>query len=198
MDNLGYDLKSSITGLSYRNLLSAPSELQERVREWRNKDHVRGNMLTSEIISSEEHGRWLAFLENNPHRQTVRIAFTEGKPFGILTLKDMDEYSSRSDWGMYIGEPDYLGHGYARSMLFDLMTWAFEEKKLSRLFTSVIGDNVRALQLYQECGFHREGCFENHIRRENGDLVDLIWLAYFRSEWAGKKSSFKERLEKKA
>lgn len=197
MDNLEYDITSPDTGLSYKNILGAPPVLQEKVRQWRNSDPVRQNMLSSEIISPERHTQWLAYLEQNPHRQIVRISFFKGIPFGIITLKDMDENSSRSDWGMYIGEKDYLGRGHSRPMLFDLLMWAFEERKIFRLFTSVLGDNVRALRLYQECGFHREGCFEKHIRRENGKRVDLCWLAFFRSEWAGKKASFKERLERK-
>lgn len=197
MDNLEYDITSADTGLSYKNILDASPELQERVCQWRNSDPVRLNMLSSEIISPERHAQWLAFLEGNPHRQIVRISFFKGMPFGIIALKDMDENSSRSDWGMYIGEKNYLGKGLSRPMLFDLLLWAFEERKIFRLFTSVIGDNVRALQLYQEAGFHKEGCFEKHIRRENGELVDLIWLAYFRSDWVGEKSSFKKRLERK-
>ena len=51
-------------------------------------------------------------------------------------------------------------------MLFGLLTWAFEEKGFRRLFTSVLGDNTRAIALYLDFGFHLEGRFEKHILRE--------------------------------
>ncbi len=168
---------------SYRDILHVSSDIQELVRLWRNSDHVRTNVLSSEPISERQHADWLAFLRCHSERQVLRVAFYEKIPFGIITLKDMDTYASRSDWGMYIGEKTFLGRGFARPMLFDLLTWAFEEKGFRRLFTSVLGDNVKAIALYLNFGFHLEGRFERHIRRESGELVDLYWLAYFREQW---------------
>ena len=170
--------------LFYRDILDVPPDIQELVRLWRNSDHVRKNMVSSNLISEQQHADWLAFLKGHPERQILRVAFYQETPFGIITLKDMDEYASRSDWGMYIGEITFLGKGFARPMLFDLLAWAFDEKGFKRLFTSVLGDNAKAIALYLDFGFHLEGRFEKHILRESGDLVDLYWLACFREQWS--------------
>ena len=159
-------------------------DIQELVRLWRNSDHVRKNMLSLDFISKQQHADWLVFLKRHPERQILRVAFYQEIPFGIITLKDMDARASRSDWGMYIGDKNFLSKGFARPMLFDLLTWAFEKKNFKRLFTSVLGDNTKAIALYLDFGFHLEGRFEKHIRRESGDLVDLYWLAYFRDRWS--------------
>ncbi|OPZ35553.1 MAG: UDP-4-amino-4,6-dideoxy-N-acetyl-beta-L-altrosamine N-acetyltransferase [Synergistetes bacterium ADurb.BinA166] len=180
--------------IEYRNILDVKSELQQRVREWRNSDRVRMNMLASDLISEEQHRRWLASLADRPDRQIVRVAFFEGVPFGIITLKDIDRCSFRSDWGMYIGEECFLGRGLAKVMLFDLLVWAFEEEKLQRLYTSVLSDNAKAVALYLEHGFHFEGRFERHVRRESGELVDVYWLAVFADVWLEKKESLRSLL----
>jgi len=169
--------------IHYRNILEVSPDLQECVRCWRNSKHIRHNMNSSEIISEEEHLRWISFLRKNPERQIVRLAFKEEDPFGVITLKDIDRRASRSDWGMYIGKADSLGQGYSKIMLYDLLTWAFEEEQLSRLYTSVLADNTKAMILYLNFNFHIEGRFEKHIRRESGDFVDVYWFALFSKKW---------------
>ncbi len=174
--------------LLYRDILELSPEIQELVRTWRNSEHIQRNMLSSDLISREQHADWLIFLKNHPKRQIFRVVFYQDIPFGIITLKDMDAYVSRSDWGMYIGERTFLGRGFARFMLFDLLVWAFEEEKIFRLFTSVLGDNTKALALYLSLGFHLEGRFEKHVRRQSGETIDLYWLAFFKNEWEKQKS----------
>ena len=176
--------------ITYRNLLDVSPELQERVRNWRNSEHVRSNMLASDLITEEQHRRWLCGGAGRPERQSVRVAFEGDEPFGIITLKDIDRNSSRCDWGIYIGETGFLGRGLSRRMLFDLLAWAFEEEGLQRLYTSVVGDNAKAVALYLEYGFHFEGRFEKHIRRDSGELVDVYWLAIFSEVWREKKEQF--------
>jgi RimJ/RimL family protein N-acetyltransferase len=72
-------------------------------------------------------------------------------------------------------------------MLYDILLWAFEEECLFRLFTSVLADNTLAIRLYLETGFHIEGRFEKHIKRDSGEMVDLYWIAMFKNEWTIKK-----------
>ncbi len=143
--------------IHYRNILEVSPDLQECVRCWRNSKHIRHNMISSEIISEEEHLRWISFLRKNPERQIVRLAFKE--------------------------EADFLGQGYSKIMLYDLLVWAFDEEKLTRLYTSVLADNTKAMLLYLNFNFHIEGRFEKHIRRESGDFVDVYWFALFSKKW---------------
>lgn len=183
--------------ITYRNLLDVSLELRERVRWWRNSEHVRNNMLASDLITEEQHRRWFSSLAARPERQIVRVAFEGDEPFGIITLKDIDRRSSKSDWGMYIGETGFLGRGLARFMLIDLLVWAFEEEMLQRLYTSVLSDNAKAVALYLEYGFHFEGRFEKHIRRDSGDMIDVYWLALFTNVWHKQKERLRERLPEK-
>lgn len=177
--------------LTYRNILDLTPDIQEKVRQWRNSDHVRFSMLSSENITAARHKKWISWLAAHPECQVVRIAFEKEMPFGVITLKDIDRNSLRSDWGIYIGDTDFLGRGLARKMLLDVNTWAFEEEGLQRLFTSVLGNNIKAIKLYLEYGFHPEGRFEKHVRGQNGELLDVYWFALFAEGWGKIKGRFK-------
>lgn len=173
--------------IAYRDIVGEGAGLQEQVRAWRNSDRVRSSMLNSDVIAEDEHQRWLSYLASSTSRQIVRVAFDKETPFGVITLKDIDRRSSRSDWGMYIGDERFLGRGLGRRMLFALLEWAFEEEGLERLYTSVLADNSKAVALYLDCGFHFEGRFERHIRRASGEFVDVYWMALFAHEWRRRK-----------
>lgn len=173
--------------IMYRDVLKSGAELQERVRTWRNSDRVRLSMINTGIIEEKQHLQWLTSLKINSPGQIVRVAFDGETPFGIITLKDIDRHSSRSDWGMYIGDERFLGRGLGRRMLLDLLEWAFEEEGLNRLYTSVLADNSKAVALYLDGGFHFEGRFERHIRRTSGEFVDVYWMAMFAHEWRRRK-----------
>ncbi|ACZ18880.1 GCN5-related N-acetyltransferase [Thermanaerovibrio acidaminovorans DSM 6589] len=191
MDNLGDDIDL----IDYRDILSEPREVQFLVLRWRNSDHVRHQMLNSSIITEEEHARWLDSLSGEPKRQVVRVAHLDGVPFGVVTLKDLDRESLRCDWGMYIGEREYLGRGLAKRMLFHLMDWAFDEEGLERMYTSVVGSNVGAISMYLKFGFKVEGRFERHIRSPQGSWEDLYWMATFREDWFGRRARMAEMLD---
>ena len=64
--------------LFYRDILDVPPDIQELVRLWRNSDHVRKNMHSSNLISEQQHADWLKFLKSHPERQILRVAFLSG------------------------------------------------------------------------------------------------------------------------
>ena len=169
--------------LRYSNILEVGEAIQERVRVWRNSTRIRKYMISQNEIAVEEHRAWLSRLLKDGGSQIVRVAFCADVPIGIITLKDIDRKSERSDWGIYIGESGYEGRGFGREMLDDLLSWGFEEEGLNRLFTSVTADNAPAIGMYLRAGFHFEGRFEKHIIRSDGEKVDLLWVALFRPDW---------------
>ena len=169
--------------LRYCNILEVSEEIHERVRVWRNSLRIRKFMISQNEIAVEEHRAWLSRLLKDGGSQIVRVAFCADVPIGIITLKDIDRKSERSDWGIYIGESGYEGRGFGREMLDDLLSWGFEEEGLNRLFTSVTADNAPAIGMYLRAGFHFEGRFEKHIIRSDGEKVDLLWVALFRPDW---------------
>lgn len=155
----------------------------ELVRTWRNREDVRSVMQSQHRIEKEEHAKWVDGVLSGSISQKVKMSFDRENPFGVLTLKNINHKSALSDWGFYIGAPDYRGRGLAKRLLFDLLDWAFVEEKLFRLYTSVLEGNNSALSLYERAGFAVEGCFEKHVLLENGKRHNLYWVAIFSDVW---------------
>lgn len=191
MDHLGDGVRSP--SLTYRDLLDVGTELQEQVRLWRNSDGVRCSMVRQDLIDEEGHRRWIDSLRTRKDQQIIRVAFCEGIPFGVVTLKDLDRSMAVGDWGFYIGDPSYRGRGLGRILLFEILRWGFEEEGLVRLYTSVLGSNPKALILYLETGFELEGCWRRHVRTPEG-RTDLYWVATFREAWERDRERIARRL----
>jgi RimJ/RimL family protein N-acetyltransferase len=177
MDNMGNDIKSQNNDISYIDICDSPPEWQELLRLWRNKPHVRSEMCIKEEISHTEHALWLKKVLASESTDKIRIAVSNGVPFGMVRLKDIDRENFSSDWGFYIGEELFLGLGLGKKMLMYLIDWAFAEEILKELHTKVNKNNIKALSIYREAGFcvtGETGVFLTMSLISNGETK--IWM----------------------
>jgi RimJ/RimL family protein N-acetyltransferase len=143
--------------ISYVDICDSPKEWQELLRVWRNNPRVRSEMCFKEEISHGEHAVWLKKILSSSSTDKIRIAVSNGIPFGMVRLKDIDRKNSSSDWGFYIGEELFLGIGFGKKMLCYLINWAFVEEKLKELHTKVNKENTKAINIYKSAGFYVTG-----------------------------------------
>jgi RimJ/RimL family protein N-acetyltransferase len=68
-----------------------------------------------------------------------------------------------------------VGRGAGRALLTALEGWA-RSKGLHRLELTVDVDNLRAIALYEKCGFEREGV-KRHSRRLEGRYSDEFYMS---------------------
>ncbi|MCL1875257.1 MAG: GNAT family N-acetyltransferase [Synergistaceae bacterium] len=141
----------------YVDLCDAPLEWRELLRVWRNKPHVRSEMVSQAEISPAEHSEWLRRILSSGSKDKIRIAVLDGLPFGMVRLMNVDRENSSSDWGVYIGEEKLLGLGFGKKMLIYLIEWAFVEEKLKELNTKVHKKNLKAQSIYKKAGFYVTG-----------------------------------------
>ena len=151
--------------ISYIDICNSPPEWQGLLRVWRNKPHVRYEMIFQNEISREEHNLWLAKVLSPGSTDKIRIAVSNGVPFGMIRLKDINRDHCSSDWGFYIGEESFIGLGLGKKMLMDLIDWAFTEEKLQELHTKVNKSNIKAQNIYKKFGFKIVG--------ETGDIYTM-------------------------
>jgi RimJ/RimL family protein N-acetyltransferase len=65
------------------------------------------------------------------------------------------------EFGMMI-KKDYWGQGIGRSLIEELISWARETNIVHKINLKVREDNMRAIKLYEDMGFIKEG----HVSRE--------------------------------
>jgi RimJ/RimL family protein N-acetyltransferase len=90
----------------------------------------------------------------------VGLLFVHESGFGFVEL------------GMLVGR-DWRGRGAGTALVAASIDWA-RARGLHKLTLSVFPHNEAAIALYRKFGFAEEGRRRRHIRRESGELWDLI------------------------
>jgi len=104
---------------------------------------------------------------------------------GTIGFYDI-EWSNQVAWlGMGIGESDYWGKGYGTEALQLFLRYGFDELNLHRVSLTVLDYNQRAITLYENAGFQREGVFRQYGLRD-GQRYDMFLYGLLRPEWQSK------------
>ena len=159
-----------------------PQDFSELLLSWRNSSAVRSQMLHQGVIPQESHQRWYKNMVEGKTSAQMRVAFLEGRPFGVVSLSEIDPELSCALWGLYIGEPTFRGRGLGKALLAHLLFWGFEELGLYRLYASVLADNKAAQSLYVQAGFQEEGVWREHVSTDKG-RQNLHWVGMTAPEW---------------
>ena len=130
----------------------------DRVIAWRNKSFVR---------------KWFLYREE----------FTrEGqRPIGSVYLRDIDRESKKAEFGIFIGEKEWLGRGIGEEAAKLILEYGFEELELHKIKLRVLADNKRAIASYRKAGFVEEGYLREELLLD-GKYCDLIFMAKFHSK----------------
>lgn len=170
-------------GIKFVNILKVNDEIQEKVRQWRNKEEIRKYMLSQHIITKKEHLNWIESLKNRNDWE-FWVVFVDEIPIGSVYLQNIDFKNLTSEWGFYIGEDNYRGKGISKYILFKLLEFYFEEMKFEILFTNVLSDNIAALNIYRKFNFKIINNFLNSQR-------EVILLKFTKKDWSKQKERLK-------
>jgi UDP-4-amino-4,6-dideoxy-N-acetyl-beta-L-altrosamine N-acetyltransferase len=140
--------------MKFIDILKTNSEIQQKVRKWRNKKEIKRYMISQESISEKEHFEWLENLKENK-RNKIWVIFVDDISIGTVYLKNIDFKNKCSEWGFYIGEDSFRGKGFGKRILYKLSEKYFEGMKLDKLKTLVLKNNNRALRIYEKFGFRK-------------------------------------------
>jgi RimJ/RimL family protein N-acetyltransferase len=101
-----------------------------------------------------------------------------GRIVGMLdfSIGRRNRIAHYGEFGMSI-LPDYQGIGIGRMMLEALLKWARENPRIETVRLRVHGKNLRAIALYEKCGFVTEGKQINGIKFSDGSYDDVLEMA---------------------
>lgn len=111
-------------------------------------------------------------------------AVEDGMLVGQCGLKKLDYKNRKAELWIFIGDSAMRGKGYGSEAVKDLITHAFRERGLNRLYLYVVDFNPRAELFYEKLGFRREGVFRQDICAD-GIFHDTIHMAILREEYEG-------------
>lgn len=119
----------------------------------------------------------------DPWTLVWRIDTRAGRPIGQIELVDIRPLQRRAEMHMAIGEKDAWNGGYGSDALRTMLTFAFQELGLRRVYATPDEDNRRAIRAFEKCGFRQEGVLREH-RLRYGKPVNMVMLAVLSHEIA--------------
>lgn len=173
------ELESSMERVT---LLPITDEDTEDIVRWRNSDIVRSRFIYRDTFTAEGHRRWMEDMVKTGKVVQFIIRENESKKkIGSVYLRDIDQKNKKCEFGIFIGEEEFLGKGYGTLAAKKILSYGFEELGMNKIFLRVLADNRRAYNSYLAAGFVEEGVFRQDVWID-GKPVDVIFMAKFSCE----------------
>lgn len=167
--------------VEFKDILSVDDALLEKIRLWRNDDGIRRFMYQDDVISPEQHRRWIESLKGNRSKK-YWVMHADGKPAGVVDLVGIDARNKNCEWAFYIGEAWALKLGLGRIAEFHTLDYVFLDLGLEKLNCAVLDFNKAVVNMHKSFGFQEEGFLRSQIERAEGRCgVHLLGLT--RPEW---------------
>lgn len=110
------------------------------------------------------------------------LVCVDGDPVGSVDLKPPNEVWGVAEVGIMVA-PEYWNEGYATAAIDLLCGYAFEERRLNKVFATTDATNPAAGRVLEKVGFQQEGL----LREEgfaDGEHVDLHRWGLLAREWS--------------
>ena len=148
----------------------------DRVIAWRNKPFVRKWFLYREEFTREGHRKWLENVVGQGRAEQFIIWVREEQhPIGSVYLRDIDREAKKAEFGIFIGEEEWLGRGIGEEAAKLILDYGFEELGLHRIEANVMPHNQASLGVLKKCGFCEEGLARKYLKI-NGVWEDHIHM----------------------
>jgi diamine N-acetyltransferase len=148
----------------------------ERTHRWHNDPELYSTLVGPfRFISKSCETEWLR-RKAAYSASEVSLAIclrADGQHIGNIYLGEIDWISRRAALGIFIGNSEHRGKGYGQEAMHQVLSHAFRNLNLNRVFLDVLADNTPAIKLYEKCGFAVEGRLRSHVFK-NGSYRDLL------------------------
>jgi len=110
------------------------------------------------------------------------LACVDGDPVGYVALFHVDESAGHAEVAYWFS-PEEQGNGYATDAVSVLLDYAFDERRLHRVFARALDTNEASHALLEKLGFTAEG-----VQRDEeyvaGEYVDVRMYGLLAREWS--------------
>ena len=144
----------------------------EKIVRWRNQDFVLENFIDKRLITKESHINYYhSRIETGLVKQFIIVC--DEIDVGTTFLRDIDYQKKEAEFGIFIGEKDYLSKGVGSKAAKLIVEFGFDQLKLDRIFLRVLANNVRAQKSYEKVGFHLDDS-NKYIKNEGVDEIFMV------------------------
>ncbi len=163
-------------------LRSITSEDTDLILKWRNNENVKKYFIDQRELRKEDHMRWLKTkAETGSVVQFIITQKENGRAVGTVFLKDIDYQNRKAEYGVFLGEEDFIGKGIGTAVAGRMISYAFQELKLHKVYLRVFEDNLRAVACYEKAGFQKEALLKDDVLIHN-EFRNIIIMGILNTE----------------
>lgn len=144
-----------------------------------NDPQVRSTTTVHEPVHGPQERTWIESIEERD--DTTLLVCTDGDPVGTVTLKAPKEVWGTGEVSCMIA-PEEWNNGYATDALWELCGYAFEERRLDKVYATVFETNEGSRRLLEKVGFTEEGVFRKEAFVD-GERLDVHRYGLLAEEW---------------
>ena len=144
----------------------------DKIVKWRNQDFVLENFIDKRLITKESH---INYYHNRIETGLVKqfIIVCDEIDVGTTFLRDIDYQKKEAEFGIFIGEKDYLSKGVGSKAAKLIIEFGFEKLQLDKIFLRVLSNNTRAQKSYEKVGFHLDDS-NKYLKNEGVDEIFMV------------------------
>ena len=147
----------------------------EYLNKWKNDEEVYkflgGGFLP---VSADIQEKWLdSLMDTTGNNKRFIIENIEDGPVGLIGLYSINWIHRTCELGIFIGEKNMQGKGYASNAYMLLENYAKKYLNLRKIKANVVRSNEAAVEMYKKLNFTQVGCLKEE-RFINGKYHDLF------------------------
>lgn len=134
------------------NFINTNENEKKLILEWRNDENVRKWMVNKNIITMDEHLRYIDSLKHKDDKLCFIVKCKEGY-LGIIEFDKIDLINKEAYFGLNMN-PNCNLLGIGTSLLDIISMISSANLHLRKLLLYVFEDNIKAINLYKKMNFH--------------------------------------------
>ena len=151
---------------------------------WRNDRQIQDMLIGWHFpVTAEQEQSWFEKTWSDQHNKRFAIEADTGDYIGNIGLYDIDWVNRFCGFGIFIGDERYRRGGYASDAGRALISFAFDDMNLTRIWVEVLVTNDPSRRYFERLGFKHEGVLIKH-NYKNGAYVDQHILGLLKEEFA--------------
>lgn len=154
------------------------------INKWRNNPELIALLgAPYRYINLSVDEGWFNSYMNNRSNQVRCAIVTEDSDeiLGLVSLTNINQLNQSAVFHIMIGENKNQGKGIGTFAVKEMLKHAFNNLNLHRVELSVLATNERAQNLYEKCGFTKEGTLRKNTYKD-GIFVDMHIYSILKEE----------------
>ncbi len=145
-------------------------------------DQELANLMGGVVRSEAESRARFSKLLSDRNSVAMSILTQDGRLIGDIELTEIAWRSGDAELMVRIGDPAYRGGGIGAYAVRSMLSMAFEQFGLARVYLRACADNHRAIRCYHRCGFRCEGVVRRNLG-PNGEARQVVLMTILKLDF---------------